>query len=611
MIRLVVAAALLCGLALCFNEDYVVMYQRTPLQIPSKYRMVEISGTEEEWLNTPVTFTIALKQRNLDILEKLFWRISDPTDSMYGKHMTLDQINELTAPHEDVRDAVFAWVKAVDETTNNKIPLHIVDRKYALKITSSVEFAQKLFRTQIFPFRRDGSGSREFIKYMGTLSVPKRLRQSLDIVTGIVQFMPIPQGLRLSSSSEIAGTGGCNVPYTMKRMYSVDQTLTASNQKASQAPYSEQGRKKEGFGKDDLQTYQQINGVVVKPITNLIGDDVVNYVDTDTDTEAALDVQMLTGFGNGANTSFWVMEDWMYEFASQILHTNQPPLVNSMSYGWYESEQCVVDGNCTAEGFSSSESYVQATDVEFQKLGVMGITMLAASGDDGTETDRQCDEMRPDYPAASVYVTSVGATAVVASTSGTPLGSDAPPVCTKSTYNCACSTSNTENAAMRTNSAGFDSGGGFSNYLPRPSYQSSAVSQYLNSGVNLPPQKYWNSTNRAYPDVSAVGADVLIVKTGSTIKVGGTSASTPIWGGLITLLNNDRLNSGKAPLGFINPLLYQMWANQPNTFTDITVGSNGGGCSNLAFIATKGWDPVTGLGTPVFDKIRAYVANLP
>jgi hypothetical protein len=49
-----------------------------------------------EWLNTPVTFTIALKQRNLDVLEKLFWRISDPTDSMYGKHMTLKVISKVS-----------------------------------------------------------------------------------------------------------------------------------------------------------------------------------------------------------------------------------------------------------------------------------------------------------------------------------------------------------------------------------------------------------------------------------------------------------------------------------------------------------------------------------
>ena len=43
---------------------------------------------------------------------------------------------------------------------------------------------------------------------------------------------------------------------------------------------------------------------------------------------------MLTGFGNGANTSFWVMNEWMYEFAAEILNTEDPPLVNSMSYGF-------------------------------------------------------------------------------------------------------------------------------------------------------------------------------------------------------------------------------------------------------------------------------------
>ena len=70
----------------------------------------------------------------------------------------------------------------------------------------------------------------------------------------------------------------------------------------------------------------------MKPITNIIGDDVGSYVDNGNDLEAALDVQMLIGFGNGANTSFWVMDDWMYEFASEILNTDSPPLVNSVSY---------------------------------------------------------------------------------------------------------------------------------------------------------------------------------------------------------------------------------------------------------------------------------------
>jgi tripeptidyl-peptidase-1 len=322
-------------------------------------------------------------------------------------------------------------------------------------------------------------------------------------------------------------------------------------------------------------------------------------------------VQCLTAFGNGANTSFWVMNEWMYEYAQEILNTVDPPLVNSMSYGWYESQQCRVDGNCTAEGFENSQQYVIRTDVEFQKLGLMGITMLAASGDDGVESTRNCEQMRPDYPASSVYVTSVGATAVVESTQSFPIGSDAPVVCTDATYKCDCSTSNTENAAMKSNNARFDSGGGFSNWLPQPSYQTYAVNQYFKSGVTFPDQQYWNATNRGYPDVSAVGAEVSIVKDGATMKVGGTSASCPIWGGLISLLNNDRLNAGKTPLGFINPLLYKMWQDQPNTFNDITVGTNGGGCTNLQFVAAKGWDPLTGLGSPNFGNIRAYVANLP
>ncbi len=61
-----------------------------------------------------------------------------------------------------------------------------------------------------------------------------------------------------------------------------------------------------------------------------------------------------------------------------------------MSYGWYEFEQCdnFTDGdtfleNCTAFHIPNSTVYVQRTNIEFQKLGLMGHTILAASGDDG------------------------------------------------------------------------------------------------------------------------------------------------------------------------------------------------------------------------------------
>ena len=49
---------------------------------------------------------------------------------------------------------------------------------------------------------------------------------------------------------------------------------------------------------------------------------------------------------------------------------------------------------------------------------------------------------------------------------------------------------------------------------------------------------------------------------------GGTSASTPIFGAVINRINEERINAGKGPIGFLNPSLY---AN-PSMLNDITNG---------------------------------------
>lgn len=70
------------------------------------------------------------------------------------------------------------------------------------------------------------------------------------------------------------------------------------------------------------------------------------------------------------------------------------------------------------------------------------------------------------------------------------------------------------------------------------------------------------------------------------------------------------LNHNKTSLGFLNPLLYKMAAEDPSTFTDITTGNNKctmNCCSPYGFTATNGWDPATGLGTPVYPKIENYL----
>ena len=146
------------------------------------------------------------------------------------------------------------------------------------------------------------------------------------------------------------------------------------------------------------------------------------------------------------------------------------------------------------------------------------------------------------------------------------------------------------------------SSGGFSNYFATPSYQSSAVSSYL-SGLGNTNSGKFNRTGRAFPDVSAQGVNVQIVVDGETGGVDGTSCASPIFASVISLLNDQLIAAGRSSLGFLNPLLYSTGASALN---DVTSGNNPG-CGTNGFLATAGWDPVTGLGTPNFVKLLAAV----
>ena len=98
--------------------------------------------------------------------------------------------------------------------------------------------------------------------------------------------------------------------------------------------------------------------------------------------------------------------------------------------------------------------------------------------------------------------------------------------------------------------------------------------------------------------MAANGANYVVAVDGALSLIYGTSASSPTFGSIITLINEQRANSGKGPVGFINPTLY---AN-PSMMNDITSGGNQG-CGTAGFTAVTGWDPVTGLGTANYGKM--------
>ena len=146
------------------------------------------------------------------------------------------------------------------------------------------------------------------------------------------------------------------------------------------------------------------------------------------------------------------------------------------------------------------------------------------------------------------------------------------------------------------------SSGGFSNYFSQPSYQSSAVSTYLSALGSTYSGRY-NASGRGFPDVAAQGVDFEVVVDGRTEAVSGTSCASPTFASVVALLNDRLLAAGKSPLGFLNPFLYSTGSAALN---DVTSGSNSG-CFSSGFSAKAGWDPVTGLGTPNFEKLLAAV----
>merc|ERR1712039_166050 len=229
----------------------------------------------------------------------------------------------------------------------------------------------------------------------------------------------------------------------------------------------------------------------------------------------------------------------------------------------------------------SSWSLTAATrlNTEFMKIGARGITLLFASGDNGAN----CKESKfnPNMPASSPYVTAVG---------GTQPGLLHP-----------------QPGAERATGL---SSGGFSNYWPMPDYQKQAVSEYVKQSSFPDASSHSiNVSGRAFPDVAAQALGFPVTLTGGISQiVAGTSCASPTFAGIVGLLNDLRLQNNKSPLGFLNPLLY----SNPTALTDITTGSGSGcGFGSKGYPATKGWDAVTGLGTPDYSKLAQVVMELP
>jgi subtilase family serine protease len=276
--------------------------------------------------------------------------------------------------------------------------------------------------------------------------------------------------------------------------------------------------------------------------------------------ETSLDVEWAHAIAPNANILLVEAPSNNYADLLGAVHyaANQPGVVAvSMSWGSSEfSSESAYDSTFTTPAGHLGGS--AGTPGAVSRSG--GITFVAAAGDSGAWYG-------PQWPAVAPSVLAVGGTSLYL-----------------------------DSASYYAGESGWSgSGGGYSRYETEPDYQRSVQS----SGWRSSPDVAYN----ADPNTGFIVYDTIGVPPGYSgwWVFGGTSAGAPQWAAIVALADQARALHGEGSLGNAQSQIYNLSGAD---FHDIVGGSNG-------YPATRGYDLVTGRGTPLVDRVVADLAGDP
>ena len=317
-----------------------------------------------------------------------------------------------------------------------------------------------------------------------------------------------------------------------------------------------------GFRKQDLDSYFKSLSVPTPKITAIAVDGAENSPTGDAngpDGEVELDIEVAGAVAPGAEILVYFAPNTNQGFihAIQKAVTDPANRATVLAITWGSPES-----TWTQQGAAAMNSI-------FQLAATRGITVLAASGDNGAADGVTDGRAHADFPAASPWVLACGGTQI--EVAGNRITSEV-------VWNDS-------------KGGGFGAtGGGVSALFPKPAWQ---------SGVKIPVDSTGH-TGRGIPDVAITaspksGYKVMI--DGQNSVLGGTAAATPLWAGLIALINQGLGRN----VGYINPNLYAR-IGPAGVLRPITEGDNGvQGVQGYA--AGPGWNAATGWGSPDGKKL--------
>ncbi|KAJ5960671.1 Peptidase S8/S53 subtilisin/kexin/sedolisin [Penicillium vulpinum] len=542
---------------------------------------------------------IALAQGDTAGFEQAVMDMSTPDHPSYGKHFnTHEEMKRMLQPSAESANSIRDWLESAGIT-------RIEQDADWMTFYTTVETANKLLAAN-FNFYVNSAKHTERLRTL-EYSVPEALVSHINMIQPTTRFgqmranrailhTQVKETDEAFRSNAMSATPNCNsiiTPQCLKDIYNVSDYKASSTigNKVGFASYLEEYARY-----SDLQLFEKNvapsaagqNFTVVQ--YNGGGND--QHASSDS-SEANLDLQYIVGVSSPVPvTEFSVggrgllvpdldqpdpndnNNEPYLEFLQNVLKLDSKdlPYVISTSYG--EDEQSVP------------ATYARTVCNMFSQLGSRGVSVIFSSGDSGvgaacqTNDGKNTTHFPPQFPAACPWVTSVGAT--------------------------------THTAPEK---AVYFSSGGFSDLWDRPTWQDDAVEAYLGT-LGDTWSGLFNPAGRAFPDVTAQGQNYAIYNKGSLTSVDGTSCSAPAFAGIIALLNDARIKASQAPMGFLNPWLYSTGRSGLKDIVDgSSTGCDGngrfGGASNggpavpgASWNATKGWDPVSGLGSPNFGIMR-------
>ncbi|KAF8334639.1 peptidase S8/S53 domain-containing protein [Cantharellus anzutake] len=537
----------------------------------------------------PFTLRFALRQGNFPSLEKKLLDITNPLSPRWRQHLAKQEVEDFMRPTNATLRAVDAFLSSYG------IDLHAVHRSPALdwiSVNVTVSKAEAILKTTYMLYSNVYSG--KMLLRCASYDLPNEVHPHIDTIQPTNYFGP--PGERESDSFRRDGLGrSCTQhcvdplhlasPHLAMARYSV-KPVRRRSQPGSVDPqylmsvygfmnYTPSSNRNQiavvdflgdRFNLDDMKSFwtkfapYAMNST--PSIENVNGGSYPQYPGSGT-YEGNLDFQYVSAL----TVSMWQNYSWNRPAAEmyclpQVSNKNRyDVLLSSLLAKKDRALPTTISISYADDENSIPIDYATRICQMYAELGVRGVSVLHATGDHGVggTTPYSCQNTGgifvPSFPSSCPYVTAVGAT-----------------------------------RSWPEVAADF-SGGGFSNYFVRPSYQDEAVSYYT-SRMNGRFQGKYNDQGRAYPDISALGMTYQCIFNGTFFAFEGTSASTPTVAAIVSHLNDMTLVKQGKPLGFLNPLLYYLRGRGMN---DITDGGNLG-CNTAGFEATDGWDPVTGWG---------------